>query len=440
MVAARVDTSGVVLDPYPDDITVSLSANWQYCPRGAFDGTNYLALWQDRTSVTDWDVRGTRVGSDGTILDTPALTICSADGTQLTPEVAFGSTSYLAVWQDNRSDSAGDIYGGRIGVDGSVLDPSGFAIATANVNYYPDVAFDGTNYMVVWWQYTGSYQYHVYAARVSQDGVVLDPGGLDVALVTWDYGWNYFVDIAIAFDGSNYVVVWPDFRNGTWDIYGTRVTPAGTVLDPGGFPISTAAGDQYYPEITFGGEYCLAVWQDTRGGDLDVYGARIDASGTVLDPSGIAVSAAAEGQSLPVAGFDGAHYVVVWVDTRNGSSDVYGARVEQDGSALDPDGLDIATGDHNQECPSICGGLPSRALIMYQGYAGDPYRATRTWGVLYSHCRGDLDGDGDTDHSDLGVLLADWGCTSDCVGDLDGDDDTDHSDLGILLTDWGCGT
>jgi hypothetical protein len=59
-------------------------------------------------------------------------------------------------------------------------------------------------------------------------------------------------------------------------------------------------------------------------------------------------------------------------------------------------------------------------------------------------CPGDLDGDGDTDHSDLGILLADWGCIGsepeDCPGDLDGDFDTDHSDLGILLADWGCGT
>ena len=48
-------------------------------------------------------------------------------------------------------------------------------------------------------------------------------------------------------------------------------------------------------------------------------------------------------------------------------------------------------------------------------------------------------GDGDTDHSDLGILLADWGCTGgDCEGDLDGDGDTDHSDLGIPLADWGC--
>jgi hypothetical protein len=53
-------------------------------------------------------------------------------------------------------------------------------------------------------------------------------------------------------------------------------------------------------------------------------------------------------------------------------------------------------------------------------------------------CVGDLDGDGDTDQADLGILMADWGCTSDCTGDIDGDDDTDQSDLGILLADWGC--
>ena len=52
---------------------------------------------------------------------------------------------------------------------------------------------------------------------------------------------------------------------------------------------------------------------------------------------------------------------------------------------------------------------------------------------------GDLDHDGDVDQADLGILLADWGCTSDCVGDLDGDDDTDQSDLGVLLAHWGEG-
>ena len=55
-------------------------------------------------------------------------------------------------------------------------------------------------------------------------------------------------------------------------------------------------------------------------------------------------------------------------------------------------------------------------------------------------CPGDLDGDGHTSSSDLGILLADWGCTvGDCPGDCNGDDKTDHADLGILLADWGCG-
>ena len=65
--------------------------------------------------------------------------------------------------------------------------------------------------------------------------------------------------------------------------------------------------------------------------------------------------------------------------------------------------------------------------------------------VTYHHwtaveCVGDLDGDGQTGHSDLGILLGDWGCTGDCAADLDGDGVVGHSDLGILLGDWGCGT
>ena len=60
-----------------------------------------------------------------------------------------------------------------------------------------------------------------------------------------------------------------------------------------------------------------------------------------------------------------------------------------------------------------------------------------------SECVGDIDGDGDTDHSDLGELLAAW-CTHEGDpnwnpnADLDGDGHVGHGDLGILLADWGC--
>ena len=53
-------------------------------------------------------------------------------------------------------------------------------------------------------------------------------------------------------------------------------------------------------------------------------------------------------------------------------------------------------------------------------------------------CRADLTGDGVVDLADLGILLADFGCTGGaCVGDVDGDGDTDLADLGILLAEFG---
>jgi hypothetical protein len=57
-------------------------------------------------------------------------------------------------------------------------------------------------------------------------------------------------------------------------------------------------------------------------------------------------------------------------------------------------------------------------------------------GVIIEPCAADLDGDLDTDQSDLGVLLASYG--ADAGGDLDGDDDTDMADVELLLADWGC--
>jgi hypothetical protein len=51
---------------------------------------------------------------------------------------------------------------------------------------------------------------------------------------------------------------------------------------------------------------------------------------------------------------------------------------------------------------------------------------------------GDLNDDGEVNLADLGILLADFGCSGGgCVGDVDGDGDTDLADLGILLANFG---
>lgn len=58
-------------------------------------------------------------------------------------------------------------------------------------------------------------------------------------------------------------------------------------------------------------------------------------------------------------------------------------------------------------------------------------------------CPGDLDGDNDVGLSDLGALLADFGCAPPqaCDADLNSDGAVDLSDLGLLLANFGdvCG-
>ncbi|MBW7904022.1 MAG: hypothetical protein LC135_14230 [Phycisphaerae bacterium] len=61
--------------------------------------------------------------------------------------------------------------------------------------------------------------------------------------------------------------------------------------------------------------------------------------------------------------------------------------------------------------------------------------------IVGTVCTADLDDDNDVDQGDLGILLANFGCTGlpgDCPGDVDGDGDVDQSDLGALLSQFGC--
>jgi len=93
---------------------------------------------------------------------------------------------------------------------------------------------------------------------------------------------------------------------------------------------------QEYPAVSFDGTHSLVVWADERsGGDPNIYGARVTLAGSVLEPQGIGISRSAYGSMflqsrltvrLP-RGVGG---------SRHGSDDIYGARVTGGGTALDP--------------------------------------------------------------------------------------------------------
>jgi hypothetical protein len=365
---ARVTPGGTVLDP--NGIAICTAGLHQFNVRIASDGSKYLVVWEDgRVGGSAYDIYGKLVTGDGNVLG--EIAISTAQNGQTNPSVAYGGTNYLVVWEDNRTPPT-QLYGARVSTDGTVLDPTGFVIRSSSsapgAGFSPAVAYGNTNYLVVWFDTRngGSYQYaDIYGARVSTSGTVLDPNG--IAICTASNPQRY---PSIAFDGTNYLVEWLDERNnGNLDIYGARVTPDGTVLDPSGIAISTGSPQVYWASLTFGGGYYMVVWVDDRGGDtnLDIYGARVSPGGAVLDPSGILISKGTSTGKVPAVAFDGNNYLVVWADDRNliGTNNIFGARVSSNGTVLDPTGIAIHTSLYDQTNPAV-GFDGTNYLVVWQ--------------------------------------------------------------------------
>ncbi len=330
---ARVSKAGLAVDP--DGFAISMAWHTQARPSLAFDGTNYLVVWHDFRSNSYYSVYFARVSPAGVVLDSDGIRVSTTASQQMWPAVAFDGTNYLVAWQDLRSGNF-DIYGTRVSKSGAVLDPSGIAISTATARQaHPAVAFDGVHYLVVWDDQRTNLSDDIYGSRVNPSGGVLDAKGIAISTAA-----NRQEYPSVTYGGGSYLVAWQDDRSGFEDIYGARVTPSGGVLNSGGIPISRAANSQAYPAVSFDGTNYMAVWQDFRAGYyFDIYGARIGVSGSVLDTAGIAISVAGDDQLAPAVGYDGTNYMVFWQDNRGETYDVFAARVESSGAVLDPGGL-----------------------------------------------------------------------------------------------------
>lgn len=298
-------------------------------PSAAFDGTNYLVVSQ-RVAGMSSTVRGTIVTPANEAVT--SFDIGPGDANNSVTGVAFGGGCYMVAYSQN-----GLLVTQRVTPAGTVLDAPGAISVAAQPwsNFAPAIAFDGTNFLVVWQQYTT--QYDIQAALVSPAGAVLKEFTLFTAT-----GEQVFP--AIAFDGSNYLVAWRDTRSGSGpaadtDIYAARVQPDGTVLAPSGIPVSTAPGYQGAPRLAFNNGRYLVTWEDFRSGSAAVYAARVGMDGSLLDgpaaTGGIAVDTGHSSAYGPVAAPFGNYFVLAWTVGGYGApAGIYGARLDAAGQLV----------------------------------------------------------------------------------------------------------
>ena len=296
---------------------------------------------------------------------------------QEAPAVARLETGYLVAWRDRRGGGRHDIWAARVSAEGKVLDPSGLLVhrSVANSDRPVLVRGPGGEALVVWQGYTGEKRgLDIMAARVSSAGTVLDPEGIVVCGAP-----EAQAHPRASFGDGAYLLVWEDRRSGKqFNIHGARVSGAtGEVLDPGGFPVSTAGKHKKHPAVCHRGSEALVVWTELRPEGTRIRGARIIGAGKVLEPEGIAVGegTGAGEQSFPAVGCDPGGYLVAWQEIRDGvetGTDIYGARVNVQGQVQDAGGVNISGTPYVQVSPRLAA-AGARAMVAWQDFRGDGY-------------------------------------------------------------------
>lgn len=356
---ARVSAAGQVVDPY--GIAISVEPQAQAYPDVGWNGTDYVVAWEDRRNGTNTLIYGARVGADGSVLDPDGVLIGTmpTNRNQNYPRIASRTGDVLVVWQDQRFYNS-DVYGRLVGIDGTPLGGSDFCICSeTNNQHLPAVAWGASNFLVAWedyrndhdaWDYTD-----IYGARVSSNGTLIDGTSLSIGVL----GGTYQREPAVAWGETNFLVAWEDTRNTWYDIYATRVSGSGQIVDPSHFAVTSVTNNQWDPCVTWGGTNFLVAWMDwRRGATTDIYAARVSNAGRSLDTNGILIAAGAGDKSHPSAAWNGSRFLVAWqqYDRSDYLTHIYAARMTETGGVLDATSFRVSkSGNYQWESDAVWG-------------------------------------------------------------------------------------
>ena len=207
-------------------------------------------------------------------------------------DVAWNSSTgqYLVVWSDGRSDAAGrgeDIYARLVGADGQPIGGEKLISGPSALgdDRCPAVAWGATagQYLVIW-QDGRNASWDIYGRRVGADG---KPFGADFKISSSSSN-DLCGDVAWGSTANQFLVVWEDYRTYSRgaDVYGRLVGANGKPVGTADFLTSGAGAiaDDFAPAVAWGSttKQYLVVWSDYRGYDAtgaDIYGRRVTAAG-----------------------------------------------------------------------------------------------------------------------------------------------------------------
>jgi len=319
--AMRLDRQGRLLDPNPVRIELPLM-RMSGIPAVAMNGQTMLVAWSGAFEFfkpSTYDVYATRL-DPSTAAPTGRTLVSTTVLRETDPILASGTANVLAVW----TDDAG-VLARRMRKDGSPLDAAPLRLAEISTDRtIPHaVAFNGTDYLVAWFDGTT-----LVTRRVRHNGALLRAdGGSSVS----NPGSAASYRVAVASSGTTTLLVW-----GSNGLRAARIAPDGTIADTNPLTITdkfigsldVAGNDRGQFLVTWGELESLPPTFETLL-PLRVRGARITTSLMNLDGSGFVIADTPAFEAEPAAAWNGEEWFVVWTEARRS---VRGRRVAANGT------------------------------------------------------------------------------------------------------------
>ena len=338
------------------------------------------------------DVRAVEVGLDGSILRR-SLVARGEDSTPFVDSsvVAPGDAACLAVFEGPHSGTS-DISARLIWPENPLADTQIIPIRRGAHAFGPRVAFDGENFWVGWREETTPYGETVAkVARVTQNGVVLDTGGIVVSSgvagidlaaanetllvalgIEGDFvvGLRYDADAqlldstpvllatnahwpsSVAAAADTFLVVWSESADAfTWRAAGRRVTASGEVVDPESRDYAFSVNSHGTAELASDGENFLAVWTDVRAEpnySPRFVGRRFDNHGRFLDAEPFTIGDPRTKPLRAVLTYGAGCYLLAWCEVPLDTEPTvtYATRISREGCVLDTVPIPLCCSTH----------------------------------------------------------------------------------------------
>ncbi len=299
------------------EVASTYNSSW---PRVAYNGTNYLVVWYDYISSTSsYVVRGQRVSKTGSKVGSVITLISTKSPTYLyDPEVASNGSGWLVVWRQYTSGSTSTyaIMGQRVTSAGA-LTGSAIVIRATTAGYYkyrPRAAYGGGKYAVTWRERNQSaspYKYLIMAQLVDATTGALSGTVKTASTATYS---NY---PSVVYGSAGFMLAW-DY---SYDVFARGLSTAGA-FTTSIVNIAKSTSSTYYTEVAYDGTNFFAAWYDYRNSattGTDIYGQRFTSTGSLLGTTkttNIAISKAPLYQYYPSVSYCGGKYNVVFRDAR----------------------------------------------------------------------------------------------------------------------------